>query len=339
MREIGRHLLWPLAALAILLAFNALRDPAFFHLRLVEGRLTGAMIDILNQGAPVILLALGMTLVIGTGGIDLSVGAVMAVAGAVAADQLHSGAPTTAALAAAVGAGLAAGLWNGSLIALVGLSPIVATLILMVAGRGIAQLVSNGEIIDIAPDAAILAIGRGSLLGLPVPVLMALGAAAALAGVARLTSLGLFIECVGGNEQASRYAGLAVRSIRLAAYASLSKRRIDLEFAQETLGAAITRPREVITVDSVIKSVASYYGLKPSDIKSERRHKSVATPRAVAMYLSRHHTKDSYPDLARAFGGKHHTTVISAVQKIVERLKDDASLRSEIHAIESMILR
>jgi chromosomal replication initiator protein len=127
--------------------------------------------------------------------------------------------------------------------------------------------------------------------------------------------------------------------IRLAAYASLSKRRIDLEFAQETLGAAITRPREVITVDAVIKAVASYYGLKPSDIKSERRHKSVATPRAVAMYLSRHHTKDSYPDLARAFGGKHHTTVISAVQKIVERLKDDASLRSEIHAVEAMILR
>ena len=127
--------------------------------------------------------------------------------------------------------------------------------------------------------------------------------------------------------------------IRLAAYASLSKRRIDLEFAQETLGAAITRPREIITVESVIKSVASYYGLKPSDIKSERRHKSVATPRAVAMYLSRHHTKDSYPDLARAFGGKHHTTVISAVQKIIERLKEDASLRSEIHAIESMILR
>jgi chromosomal replication initiator protein len=127
--------------------------------------------------------------------------------------------------------------------------------------------------------------------------------------------------------------------IRLAAYASLSKRRIDLEFAQETLGAAITRPREFITVDSVIKAVANYYGLKPSDIKSERRHKSVATPRAVAMYISRHHTKDSYPDLARAFGGKHHTTVISAVQKIIERIKDDASLRSEVHAIENLILR
>jgi len=127
--------------------------------------------------------------------------------------------------------------------------------------------------------------------------------------------------------------------IRLAAYASLSKRRIDLEFAQETLGAAITRPREVLTVDGVIKSVASYYGLKPADIKSERRHKSVATPRAVAMYIARNNTKDSYPDLARAFGGKHHTTVISAVQKITERLKDDASLRSEIHAIEQMIVK
>ena len=85
--------------------------------------------------------------------------------------------------------------------------------------------------------------------------------------------------------------------------------------------------------------MANYYGLKPSDIKSERRHKSVATPRAVAMYISRHHTKDSYPDLARAFGGKHHTTVISAVQKIIERVKDDAGLRSEIHAIEALILR
>jgi chromosomal replication initiator protein len=125
--------------------------------------------------------------------------------------------------------------------------------------------------------------------------------------------------------------------IRLTAYASLSKRRIDIDFARETLGAAITRPREVITVDVVIKAVASYYGLKPADIKSERRHKSVATPRAVAMYLARHHTKDSYPDLARAFGGKHHTTVISAVQKIGERLKDDGSLRDELHAIEGML--
>jgi chromosomal replication initiator protein len=156
------------------------------------------------------------------------------------------------------------------------------------------------------------------------------------------------VEAVVLPDDVALYIATAIKSnvrelegalIRLAAYASLSKRRIDLEFAQETLGAALTRPREVITVETIIKAVASYYGLKPSDIKSDRRHKSLANPRAIAMYISRHHTKDSYPDLARAFGGKHHTTVISAVQKIAERLKDDASLRSEIHAIESMVLR
>lgn len=127
--------------------------------------------------------------------------------------------------------------------------------------------------------------------------------------------------------------------IRLAAYASLSKRNIDLAFAHETLGGALARPREHINVDSVIKSVANYYGVKALDLKSPRRHRSIAGPRAIAMYLARQHTKDSYPDLGRAFGGKHHTTIISAVEKVAERLKDDPGLRGEIHAIESALLR
>jgi len=127
--------------------------------------------------------------------------------------------------------------------------------------------------------------------------------------------------------------------IRLAAYASLSKKTIDMAFAQETLGGALTRPREHITVEIVIKAVASYYGVKAADLKSPRRHKSVAGPRAVAMYLARTHTKDSYPDLGRAFGGKHHTTIISAVEKIIDRVKDDPGLRGEIHAIEAQLLK
>ncbi|MBK7078756.1 MAG: chromosomal replication initiator protein DnaA [Myxococcales bacterium] len=127
--------------------------------------------------------------------------------------------------------------------------------------------------------------------------------------------------------------------IRLAAYASLSKREIDLPFAHETLGGALARPREHITVETVIKAVAAYYGVKGSDLKSPRRHRSIAGPRAVAMYLARQHTKDSYPDLGRAFGGKHHTTIISAVEKIVARLPDDPGLRGEIHAIEATLLR
>ncbi len=127
--------------------------------------------------------------------------------------------------------------------------------------------------------------------------------------------------------------------IRLAAYASLSKRTIDLAFAHETLGGALARPREHINCETVIKAVASYYGVKAVDLKSPRRHRSIAGPRAIAMYLARQHTKDSYPDLGRAFGGKHHTTVISAVEKIAERLKDDPGMRGEIHAIESTLLR
>lgn len=127
--------------------------------------------------------------------------------------------------------------------------------------------------------------------------------------------------------------------IRLVACASLSNRPIDIDFAREQLGNALVRAPEVITVDSVIRAVAGYYSIKPAEIKSPRRHKSLAAPRAIAMYLARQHTKDSYPDLGRAFGGKHHTTVISAVEKIAARLSDDPALRSEIHAIESTLLR
>ncbi len=127
--------------------------------------------------------------------------------------------------------------------------------------------------------------------------------------------------------------------IRLAAYASLSRKEITLEFARETLEGSITRPPEHLTVDAILKSVASYYGLKVVDLKSPRRHKSIAGPRAVAMYLARVHTKESYPDLGRAFGGKHHTTVISAVEKITKKLTEDNALRGEVSAIESSLLR
>ena len=127
--------------------------------------------------------------------------------------------------------------------------------------------------------------------------------------------------------------------IRLAAKASLLRATIDLDFARETLDGAISRPHVHLTTDAIIKAVAGYYGLKIADIKSARRHKSVAGPRAVAMYLARKHTSDSYPDLGRSFGGKHHTTVISAVDKITRKLELDAILRNELQAIEGILQR
>jgi chromosomal replication initiator protein len=155
-------------------------------------------------------------------------------------------------------------------------------------------------------------------------------------------------ESIQLTDEVALYIASAIKSnvrelegalIRLAAYASLSGREITMEFARETLEGSMTRPREHLTCEAVIKAVASYYGLKVGDIKSGRRHKSLAGPRAIAMYLARQHTGDSYPDLGRAFGGKHHTTVISAVEKIALRQKNDAALRSELHAIESLLLR
>ena len=127
--------------------------------------------------------------------------------------------------------------------------------------------------------------------------------------------------------------------IRLAAYASLSGREISLEFAKETLAGVIARPAEHLTVEHVLKTVANYYQVKIADLKSERRHKSVSHPRAVAMYLARKHTGESYPDLGRAFGNKHHTTVLSACEKMTERLKTDIALRSEIQNIENQLGR
>lgn len=219
MRRSLAQLIWPLVALALLLVFNAVESPSFFHVQFVNGRLSGAAIDVLNQGAPVMLLALGMTLVIGTGGIDLSVGAVMAVAGALAARLLHLEAPVVLAIAAALGACIAAGIWNGGLVTVAGIPPIVATLIFMVAGRGIAQLITDGQIITIDPDSPFTTIGRGVIGGLPVPIVIALTAAIVIAATVRLTSLGVFIEAIGGNEEASRYAGINVRWIRLSVYA------------------------------------------------------------------------------------------------------------------------
>jgi chromosomal replication initiator protein len=127
--------------------------------------------------------------------------------------------------------------------------------------------------------------------------------------------------------------------IRLAAYASLSGKVITLDFARQTLEGSLAPHPEHISVERVLRAVAGYYNIKIADLKSPRRHKTIAHPRAVAMYLARQHTRESYPDLGRAFGGKHHTTVLSAVEKVSKRLKSEPGLRGEIHAIESQLLR
>ncbi|MBB5390666.1 MULTISPECIES: ABC transporter permease [unclassified Herbaspirillum] len=222
----GRHpLLRPLAALAALLLIDFFLVPGFFRLEIKDGHLYGALVDIVNRAAPLMLAALGMTLVIATRGVDISVGAVVAISGAVAAlliggkmvvvdgvSQYVSNVPMAWALAAAIGAALLCGAWNGLLVAVLGLQPIIATLILMVAGRGLAQLLTDGQIITVYYKPFFF-IGGGYLFGLPFSLYIALGMFVLLAVLMRKTALGLFIQSVGINPVASRLAGIRTAAL------------------------------------------------------------------------------------------------------------------------------
>ena len=206
-----------LTALILVLVIDWLIFPAFFEVRLIDGRLTGSFVDVLIRGAPVALLALGMAGVIATRGIDLSVGAIMAIAGAVAANSIAGGSPWYVAVLLALLAGLACGLWNGALVAIVGVQPVIATLVLMVAGRGIAQLITSGQITTFV-DPQFAALANGSVLGVPAPILIVIATAAGLAVLTRSTALGLMIRAIGINPRAAELVGIERKKITIAVY-------------------------------------------------------------------------------------------------------------------------
>ncbi|HEY9066356.1 MAG TPA: ABC transporter permease [Burkholderiaceae bacterium] len=229
-RIAGHRLFWPCVTLAVLLAVNAAFNPGLWHLQWRDGHLYGSLIDILNRAAPLAIVSLGMTLVIATRGIDISVGAVVAISAAVAALMIggqlvvKDGAqtyvsrfPMWLALAGALGIALLAGLWNGLLVAGVGMQPIIATLILMVAGRGIAQLITGGQIITVY-YAPYFFLGSGFLLGLPFSLFIVAALWLALQLALTRTALGLFIQAIGINPAAARMAGVPQRAISVCVY-------------------------------------------------------------------------------------------------------------------------
>ena len=226
---LGIRILWPLVALTLLLIYNVIGTPGFFRLAVVDGKLFGSLIDILSNGSIVAILALGMTLVIATGGVDLSVGSVMAISSAIVAVLItpHVDNPPPpggygwsfwpAALVALLVAG-AVGAFNGILIAVVRVQPIIATLIVMVAGRGAAQMITSGDKYGVKFSEAFVALGNGYIVGFPLALFIVLAVAAACAIATRLTGLGLALETVGDSPSAARYVGLRVKLITIAAY-------------------------------------------------------------------------------------------------------------------------
>jgi len=232
------RLFLPIAVLCLILIFDFFFIPGFFNLTFEQGHLYGSLIDILRNSVPTVILAMGMTLVIATGGVDLSVGAVMAISSSVACiminpsiigmnlsgnigdlinDPGYSWAPMWAVILVPLIIGTLCGLWNGVLVSYGRIQPMVATLILMIAGRGIAQLITNAVKIIIFNDTYAY-LGNGWII-LPFAVYLALFVFVAAWLLTRRTAIGMFVESVGINFRASFYSGINEKKIKLFAYA------------------------------------------------------------------------------------------------------------------------
>ena len=210
--------LWPVAALVLLLLFDLLFVPNFFRISISQGHLSGSLVDVFRLAAPVMLVSVGMTLVLATGGVDLSVGAIMALAGAVAAKLMTEPtnlSPWLAALAA-LGLAILCGAWNGALVALLDIQPIVATLVLMIAGRGLAMEFVGSGYVDV--HGTLFDRLHGYIIGLPAAGLLALLVFAGTGAFTRVTSAGLLIEATGANKVASRFAGVNVLLVTFLTY-------------------------------------------------------------------------------------------------------------------------
>lgn len=226
------RLFFPLVALFLILLFDLIFIPGFFNIENRDGNLHGSLVDILRNGSTVMLLAIGMTLVIATGGVDLSVGATMAIAASVAGILMNPSAlrnevffvtdpnytfqPLWLVIAAALIVSLLCGFWNGLLVAYMRIQPMVATLILMIAGRGIAQLITNGLRVQITyrPYAFI---GQGWLV-LPFSLYIVAIVFVITWLMTRKTAIGMFIESVGINFRSSYFSGIDEKKIKLLVY-------------------------------------------------------------------------------------------------------------------------
>ncbi len=217
----------PIVCLLLVLLINVIQTPNFFAVSINNGVLYGYLIDIINRASELVILAVGMTLVTASsGGQDISVGAIMAVAAGICCQILSGGAvstntlmaPIAIAILAALAASALCGAFNGFLVSVLGIQPMVATLILFTAGRGIAQLVTKGQITYVRVDSYKILGGYIGACPVPTPVFFAIGVVIVVNLLLRKTALGLYIESVGINGSASRMVGLNSARIKFMTY-------------------------------------------------------------------------------------------------------------------------
>jgi galactofuranose transport system permease protein len=224
-----RRLFFVLFGLLAILLLNLVISPEFFELtRQADGKFRGNLVNILNNGARVCILAIGMTIVYATGGIDLSVGSVMAASGALAALMIRPGylqgqpvldpqLPLAAIILASLAIAMALGAVNGILVAIIRVQPIIATLIMMYSARGLAVLMVQGQT-PTYHEVPFTRIALGFFLGIPLPVWIALVIFLATLLATKCSALGLFIEATGENRVAGRYVGIRTRLITIGAF-------------------------------------------------------------------------------------------------------------------------
>ncbi len=124
---------------------------------------------------------------------------------------------------------------------------------------------------------------------------------------------------------------------KLSAHARIGKRGIDLQLARSVLGPVIELPSRNLTTEVIQRVTAQHFGLKLTDLKGQKRHRSVVVPRMIAMFLTRKHTSLSFPDIGRAFGGRDHSTAIHACQKIEWQITSDAEIQAAVQAVETAL--
>ena len=224
-------LTWAVIAELLILLVAGILEPSFFRIEYNQttGMLYGSLVDIVNRSAEITIIAMGMTMVIALGGTDISVGALVAVAGAFALKFLrwdvtmyptpgdYTVKPFILVILVPLVICTAMGLFNGVLIGKFKLQPIIATLILMVAGRGIAQIATNGKQFTTGYTPYRF-IGQGSMFALPFPIIITIVVCVCVMIFVRKTAFGTFVESVGINPNASRVTGLKSDRIIMIVY-------------------------------------------------------------------------------------------------------------------------
>jgi ribose/xylose/arabinose/galactoside ABC-type transport system permease subunit len=207
---------WPLVCLLLLLVFNFITTPGFLSISIKDGHLYGSLLDILNHASPLILISLGMTIVIATQGIDISVGSIIAISAAVSASVIVMHGSVLEAVIAGIVSGFICGAWNGFLVSYIGIQPMVGTLILYIVGRGIAQLITSGQILTFTNPTFIF-IGTGYWV-VPVAVCIGIVMITLIYLLMRRTALGLFAESIGVNHTSSRFSGINAKRVVFSLY-------------------------------------------------------------------------------------------------------------------------